>query len=81
MKPNGRIENWRVFDPPRFVEAEKEIKGAIFDNDLGGFIIDGQEFNFYCLTEPPYFKSRIVRSTTGRFYLLGEPANKEFDLV
>lgn len=76
MKTNGRIENWIVREGNRFIEIRGNIFG--FDNPL---YPDNSPFGFHVKTEPPYFKSRIVQSAFGNFYLLGEPADKEYEIV
>lgn len=77
MKANGKLEDWEVRDRG---PGNPQIIGRIFGFE-SDWIKDGDKFNFFTVTEPPFFKSRIVTSTSGKFYLLGEPLNKEDNLT
>lgn len=73
MKCNGILENWKIENRPGITLIR--FTGNIFG--FGGNIPDGIFFDLYTKTEPPYFKSRIVKSASGKFYRLGEPAKED----
>lgn len=84
MRANGRLENWSEYEIPHKSRSVRGLKGQIFGLELNRAEVlypDGSDFNLWTVTEPPYFKSRIVRSSVGNFYVLGEPLNKEDNLV
>lgn len=87
MKVNGRLENWSEYETPHKNGNARGLRGQIFGLRLGAEFLnfklypDGSNFNLWIVTEPPYFKSRIVTSSIGNFYVLGEPLNKEDNLV
>jgi hypothetical protein len=71
MKPNGILENWTSgpHGPGQFY-----FTGHIFGlNDTYGHVQDGDTWNMIVVSEPPFFKSRIVQTNVHNFYRLGEP--------
>lgn len=73
MKPHGRIERWGVIG--------QRVYGRMFEHAERGMWPDNSLVEFGIVTEPPFFKTRIVTSRSGKFYVLGEPQNKEDNLV
>lgn len=70
MKPSGILENWSISDNSKY--------GLLFEGHIFGYrgpagLPDGRFFTMKVISEPPFFKSRIVQTNLDNFYRLGEP--------